>query len=42
MKSLIVEPRQNIEKNATRNIWKEKKKKEKREKKKKGNQESCR
>ena len=25
MKSLIAEPRQNIDKNATRNIWKEKK-----------------
>ena len=24
MKSLIAEPRQNIDKNATRNIWKEK------------------
>ena len=43
MKSLIAEPRQNIDKNATRNIWKEKK-----EGQKKGgggnkeNQESCR
>ena len=25
MKSLIAEPRQNIDKNATKNIWKEKK-----------------
>ena len=43
MKSLIAEPRQNIDKNATRNIWKEKKEgQKKREKKNKENQESCR
>ena len=42
MKSLIAEPRQNIDKNATKNIWKEKKKKKKKEKKNKVNQESCR
>ena len=43
MKSLIAEPRQNIDKNAIRNIWKEKKEgqKKKREKNKE-NQESCR
>ena len=29
MKSLIAEPRQNIDKNATRNIWKENKEGEK-------------
>ena len=42
MKSLIAEPRQNIDKNATRNIWKEKKKKENKGKKDKLNQESSR
>ena len=44
MKSLIAEPRQNIDKNATKNIWKEKKKKKKKKKEKKNkvNQESCR
>ena len=41
MKSLIAEPRQNIDKNATRNIWKEKKKAKKGGKNKE-NQESCR
>ena len=43
MKSLIAETRQNIDKNATRNIWKEKKKgKKKKREKNKENQESCR
>ena len=43
MKSLIAEPRQNIDKNATRNIWKEKKEGQKKKgKKNKENQESCR
>ena len=43
MKSLIAEPRQNIDKNATRNIWKEKKEGQKKGGKKiKENQESCR
>ena len=35
MKSLIAEPRQNIDKNATRNIWKEKKEGQKKKGKKK-------
>ena len=42
MKSLIAEPRQNIDKNATRNIWKEKKEGKKKKGKNKENQESCR
>ena len=42
MKSLIAETRQNIDKNATRNIWKEKKEGKKKGKKNKENQESCR
>ena len=32
MKSLTAEPRQNIDKNAARNIWKEKKRRKKGEK----------
>ena len=40
MKRLIAEPRQNIDKNATRNIWKEKKEGKKGENQ--VNQESCR
>ena len=42
MKSLIAEPRQNIDKNAARNIWKGKKKEGKKKRgKNKENQESC-
>ena len=41
MKSLIAEPRQNIDKNAIRNIWKEKKEGQKKREKNKENQESC-
>ena len=42
MKSLIAETKQNIDKNATRNIWKEKKEGKKKKGKNKENQESWR
>ena len=42
MKSLIAEPRQNIDKNATRSIWKEKKEGQKKGGGNKEKQKSCR